>query len=220
MSAYQITLVSSLSILLPFAAGIRHFSELGKKYNGLFILLCLGLINELFSITLVNVLHNNATNGNIYVLLEFFLILWLFANLSDYLSGRFILSFLSLALLIWIIDNLVLHSVTNNNSLFRMLASLGIVYLSMDKINHSVFFGKNRLFKSTDLLICLAFFLYFSCKTYLEVFNVFSIPVSLRFYETLWTILAVINVLSNILLMLAILCLRQKTVSIIPSLQD
>lgn len=216
MSLYYVSLLSAFSIVVPFTAAMSRIKVLGMKYRPLVILLTIGLFNEVFSSILVEYYKNNALNGNLYVLIEYLLIIWLFKRLSG-MSGTLHAIILSLGIGVWLTDNFILHSLTHNNSLFRMLSSLCIVYVSMDKAIQLLFFNGPVLFKNTDLLICLGFFAFFSIKTYVEIFNVFTLPVKWAFYEGLWTILAIINFITNILLTLAILCFRQKQEFIIRS---
>jgi hypothetical protein len=216
MSLYYVSLLSALSIVVPFIAAMGRIKVLGRKYRPMVILLTLGLFNEVFSSIVVKYYHSNALNGNLFVLIEYLLIIWQF-NRFHMMSSLFRTIIISLGIGIWLTDNFLLHSITNNNSLFRMLASLCIVYLSMDKASQLLFFNGPVLFKNTDLLICLGFFAFFTIKTYVEIFNVFTIPVKLVFYEGLWTILAVFNFITNILLTFAIICFRPKQEYIIRS---
>lgn len=219
MSLYYVSLLSAFSILVPFTAAISRIKVLGRKYRPLVILLTIGLFNEVFSSIVAQYYKNNALNGNLYVLIEYLLIIWQFNRLSG-MSRTFRTIIISLGIGIWLTDNFILHSITHNNSLFRMLTSLCIVYLSMDKASQLLFFSGPVLFKNTDLLICFGFFAFFSIKTYVETFNVFTMPVKREFYEELWSILAVINLITNILLTLAILCFRQKQEYIIHFSRD
>ena len=216
MSLYYVSLLSALSIVVPFITAMCRIKVLGKKYRPMVILLTIGLLNEVFSSIVVTYYNNNALNGNLYVLIEYLLIIWQF-NRFRVMSRGFRTFIISLGIGIWLTDNFILHSLTQNNSLFRMLASLCIVYLSMDKASQLLFFNGPVLFKNTDLLICLGFFGFFTIKTYVEIFNTFTIPVKLEFYEGMWTILAIFNFITNILLTFAIICFRQKQEYIIRS---
>jgi hypothetical protein len=216
MSLDYVSLLSAFSIVVPFIAAMIRIKVLGRKYRPVVILLTIGLFNEVFSSIVVKYYHNNALNGNLYVLIEYLLIIWQF-NRFRVISRVFRTIIISVGIGIWLTDNFILHSITQNNSLFRMLASLCIVYLSMDKASQLLFFNGPVLFKNTDLLICLGFFAFFTIKTYVEIFNTFTIPVKLEFYEDLWTILAVFNFITNILLTLSIVCFRQKQEYIIHS---
>jgi hypothetical protein len=220
MSLYYVSLLSAFSIVVPFTAAISRIKTLGRKYRPMVILLTVGLFNEIVSSIGAQLFKNNALNGNIYVLIEYLLIIWQFQRLNGDLSRTFKITIISIGVGIWITDNFILHTLAQNNSIFRMLSSLCVVYLSMDKANQLLFFNGPLLSKNTDLLICCGFFSYFLLKTYVEVFNVFTMPVKWTFYENLWGILAIINLLTNILLTLAIICFRQKQESTIHFSRD
>ena len=144
------------------------------------------------------------------MLLEYFLIIWQFNRLGRSFSKTFISVMLILGSAIWLTDNMILHSLSENNSLFRMAASLCIVYITIDKANQLLFFNRSVLIKNPDLMITLGFFAYYAFKTFLEAFDVFPMKIGYDFYGSLYTILGLVNLFSNLLFTLAILCIRKK----------
>ena len=217
MSLYYVTLLSAYSIILPFTAAMYRMKAMKGKYTPLLILLSIGFCNEVYSSFAAHYFKTNSLNGNIYVLLEYLMIIWQFIRLRGNYSMLIIVALISIGIGVWVVDNLVLHSLKDNNSIFRIVSSLFIVCACMDKANQLLFDSGPVLFKNTDLLLCLGFFSYFTFKTFVEVFNLYEMPVMTSFYADIWSILAVVNFLTNILFSIAIICIQQKQEYTIPS---
>ena len=197
-------------MVFPALAAVFRFKIMIPKYRPLLILLLLGLINESLSAIYIFSVKSNTINSNIYVLVEYLLILWQFNRLGTSYSKTFFTVLVTLGAATWFVDNLLLSSLQNNNSLFRMCSSLVLVYVSIEKANQLLFFNGIVLIRNPDLLISLGFFAYFSFKTFIEVFNVFPMRINPDFYANLWVILSVINIFTNLLFTLAIICIRRK----------
>ena len=210
MHLFYISAISACSILLPCGATLFRWSRMKEKYLPLTLLLALGILNETTSFISLHYCANNTVNGNIYVLADFLLVVWLFARLDTFISKIFLSLIMVSGLILWIADNLLLHSLSANNSMFRMVASLIIVYISIDKVNQLLFFSSPIRLKNTDLLLSIGFLTYHAYKTFVEAFHVFPMPKDRAFYEKLWVILGIINMVTNLLFTLAILCIRQK----------
>jgi len=175
------------------------------------ILFCVGISNEIISYLLIRYRSTNNINGNIYVLIDFILIFWLFKKLSVTLSKWFMESILLLGLVVWVLDNLIINTPATNNSLFRMVASLFIVLITTDKLNQLFFSNKPYLNWKTDILLCIGILNYYAYKAFVEAFNVFPMPIDRSyFYSGLWVILGIINIVMNLLFTAAILCIPQK----------
>lgn len=212
MDLFSFSVLSAFSITVPMLFIFVRWRRLKDKYLPFIILVLVGLSNELLSLNNAYTSHSNAINSNIFVLLEFLLISILFSKLHSGLSKTFILTILLLGICIWITDNFIICSLSTNNSLFRMIASLLIVYLSIDKINQLIFFSRLSSLMNIDLWLALGFLLFHTYKTFVESFHIFPMPLGRNFYETLWFIMNIINVFSNLLFTFAILCLPKKRV--------
>jgi hypothetical protein len=216
MPLFYVSVISALSILPPFILAILFFRRLNGKYLPLLVLLSFGLINEVISYVSIILHATNSINGNIYILADFLLVVWLFAKLNRHQSKKIISGLIIGGVAVWMIDNLLIHSLEANNSMFRMVASLIILYMSIDKVNHILFFKTRFSLKNTDLLICMGFIIYHTYKTFVEAFHIYPMKLGAIFYERLWVILAIINIITNLLFTLAILCIRQKQEYILP----
>jgi hypothetical protein len=216
MSFYLLSIISACSIAVPFGATMLRWNRLKHKYLLLAVLLTVGLLNEAASISKLSSGGSNCLNGNIYVLVDFILINLLFIKLRGTFSQKFFAILMILGVALWVTDNLVIHSLFSNNSLFRMGAALIIVLIAIDKVNQLVFTRDLALLKNTDFLLSTGFLVYYAYKTFVEAFNIFPMPIARTvFYRDLWVIMCVINIGTNLLITAAILCIQHRQESIL-----
>lgn len=204
--------ISAFSILLPCATGLIRCKHIHRRYTPFLIILLLGLINESLSLFLIRLYNNNLINSNIYTLIEYALYLRFFQLLSQ-LNKKTILLLLLIGIFVWTLDNFILHGVTNSNSIFRIIASFIILWLSIDKLTRITFNGLADKFKNTDLLLCFSFLAYFTFKGFIHVVKFYSIGHSTGFYIDLWVILCVLNLIVNISFFIAILWIPKQQIS-------
>jgi hypothetical protein len=123
---------------------------------------------------------------------------------------RYFIALGVLGLVVWICDNVVIHHITENNSLFRMFYSFVIVFLSIDMVNRILVYDTSPVYKNPLFLISIAFVFYYAFKVYLESFNVLHIGLSRETLNCLWKILYFVNVVANLVFTAAILCMPKK----------
>lgn len=178
-------------------------------YHPFTILIWLGTANELVSLYMILHVNGNMFNSNIYVLLEYLLLLWQFKRWNSWRLVIPVLLFL-IGVLVWIVDNIIVHSLTTNNSLFRMIYSAIIMLLSIKQISKIITGETHHLLKNTQFLICMAFILYYTFKAYFESFNLFDVGISDQFFYWLWLVLNILNLIVNIIYSYAILWIKKK----------
>lgn len=209
MHNFIISVVLNLSVAFPAIIGLTRFRFISSDYYPFIIVICLGLFSELLSIVMVYNTGSNAINSNIFVLLEYGLILFQFYK-WNYNSFKKYYVFALLGFTVWCIDNFFINSIIENNSLFRVFYSFVIVFLSIDQLNKIIVNEKNVLFKNAMFAICIGFLFYYTCKAFVEVFNAVHLGLSYNFLWNLWIILYFVNVVSNVIYALAILCIPRK----------
>ncbi len=168
-----------------------------------------GLANESTSYYLIMNRGNNMISSNIYTLIEFGLFLWFFYGLSNRKAHTYwLLGFSGITL--WIADNIFMHDVDGDNTVFRVLSFAIILLLSMNKISRVILNEQKQPYKKTDLLLCISFFMYYTYQGFVTIFNMFPIGVSTEFYTRLWLILAITNLITNIVYTVAILWIPKQ----------
>lgn len=210
MNYFLFTTISALSIALPCITGLCRFKQIStSRYLPLLMLLLTGLLNECLSFTMITLHKSNLINANIYTLIEYLLYVWLFYKIREQ-SWILIIVCLTGGLLVWAADNLVLHNLTSSNSLFRITASLVIIWFSIDKLSQLTFTGAADKYKKVDLLLCFSLLAYFTFRGFIHVFKQFSIGYTSAFQIHLWVILCVLNILVNISLCITILWIPRQ----------
>lgn len=215
MQGFAINVFLSCSILLPAAVAIFRIRFIDHNFYPFIFLVWLGLINEVLSIVLAYTIRNNSTNSNIYTLFEYALILFQFYKWDELTLKRYYF-FVVLGLVVWTGDNLIFNSISSDNSVFRIFYSFIIIFFSINQINKTVIYEMRSLIKNASFLISISFLIYYSCKAFMEVFNIYHADESFQFIRNVLMILYVANFLSNINYAIAILCIRLKQEFIMP----
>jgi len=209
MNTFAFDIFISFSIALPAALALVKFPCIEINYYPFVFLIWIGLFNEALSVILVYTIRNNTVNSNIYVLLEFILILYQFYR-WDSISLHKFYAFLGIGIIVWFTDNTIINMLTEDNSLFRIFYSFIIVFLSINQMNKIIVYEKRSLLKNTIFLICIAFLAYYGFKAFTEVFMAFHLGFSDIFNRNVLIILYFVNLLSNILYAVAIVCIPTK----------
>jgi hypothetical protein len=216
MSSFLLEIALNYSILIAAIIGIIRFKSIIRDYYPFIFIIWLGVFNETLSLVLIFTLGRNTVNSNIFVLLEYLLIVYQFYkwNNKKGLKKYVILALLGLA--VWSADNLVLNSITHNNSLFRAFYSFLVVFFSIDQVNKLVIYERGPLFKNPMFIICITFLLYYGFKAFVESYNLFHLGLSKTLLRDLWIILYFVNGIANLLYALAVLWIPTKVKFILP----
>jgi hypothetical protein len=209
MNNYGWYILFNHSLVLAAVIGIIRYRFIVKSFRPFLFFIWLGIINESVSLVLILTRHSNAVNSNIYVLLEFAVLLLQFYKWNDNNGPKYLLILLT-GTIVWVTDNILLHALTDNNSLFRIFYSIVIVLFSIDLVNRTIVFEKDPVYKNALFLIGITFIVFYGHKTFLEVFNIFSLPLSNIFYKYIWLTMSFINFIANIIFAIAILCIPKK----------
>ena len=215
MNNFPFNLFLTYSILLPAVAGIIRYKSVLKDFRPFFWLLWLGVLNETISVVSIYTVRSNTVNSNIYVFLEFGLILLLYYRWNERRVRKFIVLG-AVGLLVWLCDNIFINHINDNNSLFREFYSLILVFLSIDVINRILVYDMTEVYKNAMFLIAITFAFYYGFKVYVESFNVLHIGLSRGMLTSLWKILYFVNVVANLIFTIAVLCMPKKQKFIMP----
>ncbi|CAN5416102.1 hypothetical protein BH10BAC2_BH10BAC2_18100 [soil metagenome] len=215
MSLYQVHILLNLSVLLAAAAVIWRIRFIPAYLYPFCMLLWIAAFNELLSLYLIADGMHNAVNGNIYILIEFFLLSRQFFNWGSLTKSKYLVLIIT-GILTWVADNFLFSYISSNNSLSRIIFAFLFVFLSVDMINRHIVFGKERPYTASTLYITIGLLLFFACKAYVEVFNAFNLGFSTAFYANIWFTLSVVNAVANIVYTTAMLCIPRKQEFLLP----
>jgi hypothetical protein len=201
------TFLTSLFIVIPIITGLIRFGRLGEKYRPLLILLVIGLATELLSSYLRLVRKtSNAEVSNIYALLEWVLIFWLFRAWGVLRATKPLLyTILLLPCLIWIIENLILGQMSLFSPYFRIFYCFLIVLLSVNKINFMITHDNRNLVGHPEFLISIGFIIYFIYDIIYEWAYQSSSTGETSITTTIINLFGYINALTNIIFAIAFL---------------
>jgi hypothetical protein len=203
------TIFYNHSIAIAAVIACFRIRSVTSDFYPFIIMIWLGLLNESVSLALIFNGSGNAVNSNIFVLLEFLLILFQFYKWNHgHFSKYSLIAFAGLV--VWITDNLLLNTVQQNNSLFRVFYSFTILLFSIDHINRIIIFQNSRLKKNAVFLICLTFIFYYGFKACVESFNMVHLGLSTDLLRKFWIMLYFVNFITNLLFALAVLWIPTK----------
>lgn len=209
MHPYLLRVFLSYSILIPAIAAMVRYKVVLKEYHPFLWIIWLGLFNESLSMLSIYTIRSNAVNSNVYVLLEYALILLQFYKWNESKAGKYIFLAL-LGVAIWLSDNFIINHISQNNSLFRVFYSFVVVFFSIDLLNRTLIFESGPVLKNAMFLIAITFLIYYGFKAFVESFNMVHLGLSKDLLKMLWKILYFVNVFANLLYTAAILWMPTK----------
>lgn len=207
---------SAFSMIIACVIGMARFAGILPAYRPFVFFIWMAVANDLFSYLVINTSNNNVINSNLYVLVEYGLLLMTFCRLDgSRMAKRYYFLFIAGAG-VWILDNLLLHSLDHINSIFRVSYSVVILLLSIRQLSVLIVSEKRSLSRNAVLLMSVSFMFFFSFKAFFETFYILQPPFSRSFYFNLFAIFWVINLLTNLTYAIAILWIPRKQEFTIP----
>lgn len=209
MKFETVLIILNFSLVIPAIMLLFKIGYSMKKFWPFIVYIIAGLCNDIVSYVLIMKTQTNMITANIYIFIEFCLILFQVALWKKQPVWHYLLIVIT-GIFVWVLDNVYLNSLTDNNSIFRMFYSITIVLLSLDLFNRNIIYARGPLSSNPVFLICTGFILYYGCKAFLESFNIFHVGLSDLFFMRLFLILSVVNFVANLIYAYAILCIPRK----------
>jgi len=215
MHNYWLRIVFNYSIVIAAIIAIFRFKSIMADYYPFIFFIWLGLFNEILSLLLIYNYESNTVNSNLYVLVEYLLLLLQFYKWSDNGSKRYYW-LAGIGIAVWIADNFIINTIFHNNSVFRVFYSFIIIFFSIDKVNNLLVFEYSNLLKHPVFITCIAFTFYYGFKAFVESFNMVHLGLNPVILKDLWIILYFVNGTANLLYAIAVLCIPKKIKFISP----
>jgi len=215
MMNYFLLIFFNYSIIIAAIIAIFRFKTIMADYYPFIFFIWLGLFNEILSLLLIYNYQSNTVNSNIYVLMEYLVLLWQFYKWSDGSSKRYYW-LAAFGITVWITDNFILNTISDNNSIFRVFYSFIIIFFSIDKVNNLLIFEYGNLLKHPMFITCITFIFYYGFKAFVESFNMVHLGLNPVILKDLWIILYFVNGTANLLYAIAVLCIPKKIKFISP----
>ena len=215
MGFYQFAAVLGYSIVLATALGLVLYQKIEPKYRPFLYIVWLGFFNHSTSLIMVYYFKSNTANGNIYVLIESLLYIWLFENLGLFKKRRTIAIILFILVLSsWIVDNIIVHNLRTANAGFRIINSFIMIFLAIEELIVLITTEKKNLLKNSVFIICSGMLIYFSYKAFIEVFFLIEVNSSIKLIINIYGILIFINCFVNLLFAWAVVWIPKKKQSL------
>jgi hypothetical protein len=213
---FILSLIGSYSIIFAACIGLIRFKKIHKSYKPFIFICIVSLVNELISLLCAYIFRNNNFNYNLYGLVEIFLYLWLFREWGHLRKKYSYLAAFIFFTVLWIYDNIILHTLQEANYLFFIACSFCLIFLSLDEINKIVMNHRGRLLRNSAFLICTGIVIFYSYTVTIEVFYLFKLNFNNSFYANTYMVLEVVNFLVNLVFALALLWAPEKLRFILP----
>lgn len=204
--------IFSYSILIAAGLGLYRLKKINTDYYPFIIYTILASFNEIYSYIIVTQygLSNNA-NNNIYTLLEALIITWQFLRWGFFTRKNWLYYFLqSLFLTIWLFDLYWFAGLFSLFHHYRIYYAIVLVLICLASVNRLVFDNTQSLFKSTRFLVCAAFIILYTFKVITEAFWLYGLKHSDIFLFKVYGLFAYLNLIINLLFILAVLWIPKK----------
>jgi len=206
---YLITTILSYTICIPTLIAIIKHRQCRETCLPFFIYLVVATISEITSTLIIQAGYSNSVNANIYTLIESLIMVWLFAN---WRTGKSKLTYYLLCVVftsVWILDSFVFGSPDEFNSIHRAVYAFMIVILCSDQLTF-LMMNEGNVFYNPRFIICIALVVKYTYKTFSEVFVAFKPGFSYEFYEGFYLVWSVVNAITNLCFIPAVLWITRK----------
>lgn len=208
---FELNAVFSLSIVIGAVIGWMRFRKIDPAFLPFLLLLWLGFINEIISLSIMEAGFSNAINYNVFTLVEALLITWQFKKWKLLEGQERVYYFLQFAFITgWIIESVIRARLNVFNSYFIIGHSAVIVLLGVNMINRVMFSEPSLIIRNPIFLICMGFIIYFTYAILVETFWVYGLNKTPTFRIHIYEILAYINLFTNLVFAFATLCIPLK----------
>jgi len=198
----------SLVILLPLVTGLFRFKRIPVSWRPIIYLLFIGLINELVSF--IFLYNHSAIPNNIYCLFDFVFLFWQFRNWGNILRNeKLFYSLLILLCLIWLAENVLYQRIGMYSPIYRIAYSLTLILLAVNQMNWVIVNDTSNIYKNPVFIVCIAIIVFYAYKILMEIFYYYA-PGEKMVQHNIFNLEAYVNIVFNILLAIAILCIPRK----------
>jgi hypothetical protein len=210
----QFRLIVSYSATLLMAIGLVYAiirrKRLGAYYQPFYVYLIVSFVFELVLKIIVNLGYKSPLIANCYVLVEFPIFLWLFYNWSSRNNKIYFIGLFLIGVVIWIFDNLIMNSIFQVNSYYRIYYSVVLILCSINQLNKVIFQDNIILWKNATFLISITSVVYYSYRVFIEGLFLFQHEFSNDFFRGVYYIMVIVNFFAHLVYTLAVLCIPAK----------
>lgn len=215
---YVLVDIMSYSIAPAAIVGLVRYRKLTAHFYPFVWFVWLALLNELCSSIVIFFGYSNATNNNIYILMEWWLLLWLFHRLTACTALRKRYLFWGLAVsVIWGIEFLIIGSITTFGSIYRICYAASLVVIALCHMHELIVAALQPIRKDAGWIICCGIALFYTYRVITELLYTFTVHFTANFHLAYFFIHVTVNTLCNIIYLIGSLCLPKRPAYILQS---
>jgi len=209
----NIDFISAVTILLPVVAGLFKIKSFNNDFRWLFVFFLFSMVIEFVAHSLKQRGINNLWLGNIYFLVECFVLSIIIARwLKSKRLRIFIAVFLAAYLVVWIFTTFFVLDFYIFNNYARTVESFVFVFLSCFVLMTVSTDTSQVIFQNPKFWFGSALLIYFSVN--LIVFGTVNYISSNHGHlmDNTWMIHSVTNIFANLLFAIGFLCIRREVI--------
>jgi hypothetical protein len=208
---YYFLKVLNLLIIIPVIISIVRFNKINPVFRPFAYLLWGGCLNEVFSGVVIQMGYYNTVNFNIWLLLEAYILIWLFKEWRLPVSSKKLYnSMFFIYSIAWLLETIFISKLTLGfNSYFRILYSFITVLMSISLINFLLLKERNLL-RNPMFIISCAFILFYTITSVAEAFYAYGLHFPGKGDIYMSVVITVTNFVCNLIFVLAILWMPKR----------
>lgn len=214
--SYQLIEILSYVVGIPALLAWLRWPIMDQRFVPFVLFLTAGILTEIISTITINIWRTNAVPYHLYALVEAGLILWQFKYWGLFARHKKLFPvLLFLVVIVWSIDNIFLGKIVSFDSYYTVVFGFLIVLLSVHQVNLVVVQDRTGVLKNAVFQICMAFIIFFTYKTLVEIFYIYGLTKSDWFSRYVYRIMTFVNVFVNLLFAVSVLWIPRKQTSLL-----
>ena len=209
MNLYLLITILSYTIAPAAIIAIKKQRQCRATYLPFFIYLLAATANEIISTIIIERGYSNSINSNIYTLIESLLLIWMFQRWSAGKKRGIYVFLIILIITVWILDSFIVGSIKQFNCIHRAAYAFMVVMLCGDQLTY-IMFNDSHVLRNPRFIICVAFLIKYTYKTFSETLMAFDPGFSNNFYQGFMFIWVLINAATNLTYILAVIWIPRK----------
>ena len=207
---YIVYVYFSFSIAIAAITGGVRFNKIDPAYFPFIFYLWLATANEIVTFVLSTRHITTNLSNNIYVLPEAWLLVWQ-AKRWNAIQSKNVYLFLQVAVTIgWLVEVFVSNGLYDLHSVFRILTAALYLVIFIGYSNRLIFQYDRPVIKDAGFLISIGLVFFYSFKILVEVYWWQGVDASDKYLYGLFNVIVFINLLVNLLYIIAVLWIPTK----------
>ena len=209
---YYLLKALDLLIIIPATIAWLRFSKINSIYYPFLFSIWITTLDNIYGGIIVEFGYYNIVDFNIWVLLNAYIILWLFKKWNIFDQAKRLYQFLLILFgFAWMLETILLSKLTLGfNSYFRILSSFVFILMSISTINFLLMRERKSLVKNPMFIICCTFVLFNTITVLSEAFFASNLQLGDQFRINVDRMIVFTGVLSNLVYAITILWMPKK----------